>query len=217
VNGTGVWRWSLSGTDELSAERGRRLWRGLVHALAQPVQGEPLRVRPEHWLTPRGETVRVFATLQDAAFHPLAGAAVEGELRDEAGHARAIEFAPGSAGSYVASVDELPPGRYRVTARAARAGRELGRAASELAVDGWSLEEARTQPDGATLAAVARASGGRTANARGLPGWARTLETRNLSRARTESLRLWESPWAFALVVVALSVEWAWRRRRGLP
>ena len=59
VNGTGAWRWSLSGTDELSGERGRRLWRGLVHALAEPVQGEPLRVRPEHWLTPAGETVRV--------------------------------------------------------------------------------------------------------------------------------------------------------------
>jgi len=217
VNGTGVWRWSLSGTDELSAERGRRLWRGLVHALAQPVQGEPLRVRPEHWITPRGETVRVFATLQDAAFRPLAGATVEGELRDESGRARAIGFAPGSAGSYVASVDELPPGRYKVTARATRDGRDLGRGASELAVDAWSLEEARTQPDSATLAAVARASGGRMALAGGLPGWARTLETRNLSRARTDSLRLWESPWAFALVVLALSVEWAWRRRRGLP
>src|SRR5689334_4588344 len=80
VNGTGVWRWSLSGTDELSAERARRLWRGLVHALAQPVQAEPLRVRPERWVSPAGEQVRIFATLQDAAFRPVAGATVDGEL-----------------------------------------------------------------------------------------------------------------------------------------
>ena len=216
VNGTGVWRWSLSGTDELSGERGRRLWRGLVHALAEPVQGEPLRVRPERWLTSAGETARVFATLQDEAFRPVAGATVEGELRDAAGRTRAITYAPGSAGSYVANLEDLPPGRYRVTARATRGGRELGRAASELGIDRWSLEQSRTLPDSAALAAVARASGGRVMRAKDL-GHGAPLEMRGLARSRTRSLRLWESPWVFAVIVSALSLEWAWRRRRGLP
>jgi len=40
---------------------------------------------------------------------------------------------------------------------------------------------------------------------------------RALARTRTESTRLWESPWVFAVVVGLLSLEWAWRRRRGLP
>src|SRR5206468_1574471 len=31
VNGTGFWRWSLSAHDALAADRGRLLWRGLVH------------------------------------------------------------------------------------------------------------------------------------------------------------------------------------------
>src|SRR2546422_81282 len=43
VNGSGLWRWSLSGHDDLSEERGRRLWRRIIHWLAEPVQGEPLR------------------------------------------------------------------------------------------------------------------------------------------------------------------------------
>jgi hypothetical protein len=30
-------------------------------------------------------------------------------------------------------------------------------------------------------------------------------------------VRLWESPWLFAVVVGMLGLEWAWRRRRGLP
>ena len=84
-------------------------------------------------------------------------------------------------------------------------------------VDRWSLEEARTLPDSATLAAVARVSGGRVTPASGAGRWARGLPTRVLARSRTESVRLWESPWVFALVVGALSLEWAWRRRRGLP
>ncbi|HVP15393.1 MAG TPA: hypothetical protein VMS88_07600, partial [Terriglobales bacterium] len=57
VNGTGIWRWSLSGADELTAERGRTLWRRLCHWLAEPVQAEPLRVRPERWLAAGGEPV----------------------------------------------------------------------------------------------------------------------------------------------------------------
>jgi len=37
VNGTGLWRWSFAGTDELAGERGRRLWRRTVRWLAEPV------------------------------------------------------------------------------------------------------------------------------------------------------------------------------------
>ena len=44
----------------------------------------------------------------------------------------------------------------------------------------------------------------------------RSLDLRSLVRQRTTSTRLWESPWLFALVVAMLSVEWGWRRRRGL-
>jgi hypothetical protein len=217
VNGTGMWRWSLSGADELTAERGRALWRRLLVWLAEPAQGEPLRVRPERWLTPAGEPVRLFATLQDAAFRPVADAAVDGELRDAAGHMRRIAFEPREAGNYVATLDQLPPGRYSLSARAQRGGREVGRSATELAVDRWSLELARTQPDSASLAAMARASGGKATAAGDVERWARSLSARTLAGGRTDSLKLWESPWIFALIIGCLALEWFLRRRRGLP
>jgi hypothetical protein len=217
VNGTGLWRWSLAGLDEFSGDRGRRLWRRVIRWLAEPVQGEPLRVKPEQWLAARGEPVRLLASLQDREFRPLAGAQVEGEVEDVAGRHRRITFAPREAGSYEATVADLPPGRYRVRARATRSGQELGSSTSEFAVDRWSLEEARTDPDSATLAAVAAAGGGRLVSASDRGRAIRALPIRALAHAHTESLRLWESPWLFAVVVGALSLEWAWRRRRGLP
>jgi hypothetical protein len=217
LNGGGTWRWSLAQHDDLSPERGRRLWRHVVRWLAEPVQGEPLRVKPERWLFTGGEPARLFATLQDEAFKPVAGAEVEGDLAGPRGATRRVRFEPGAAGSYVATLDDLPPGRYRLTARATLGGRELGRASCELAMDRWSLEEARTLPDSATLAAVANATGGRVTPVGEAARWARRLETRALARGRSESARLWESPWVFAVVIGALSVEWAWRRRRGLP
>lgn len=217
VNGTGLWRWSLSGHDDLSAERGRRLWRRLVRWLAEPVQGEPLRVKPERWLTPRGEPVRLFASLQGADFTPVAGAKLEGEAQDAAGRVSRLVFAPRAAGSYEATLEDPAPGRYRVTVRAVKGGTELGRATSEFAVDRWSLEEARAEPDSTTLAAIAAASGGRMTTAAAAAGWSRSLSSRAIARTRSDSLRLWESPWVFAVVVGLLSLEWAWRRRRGLP
>jgi hypothetical protein len=217
VNGTGLWRWSLSGHDELTAERYRRLWRGIVRWLAEPVQGEPLRVRPERWLATAGEPVRLFATLQDSQFRPVSGATVTGDVIDANGRARSIEFAPGAAGAYAATLEDLAPGRYRVSARASRSGSDLGRAASDFAVDRWSLEEARTLPDSGALASLATATEGRVTGAAQVGRWARSLESRALARGRTESTRLWESPWLFGIIVGALSLEWAWRRRRGLP
>ena len=217
VNGTGLWRWSLTGLDELSGDRGKRLWRRLVRWLAAPVQGEPLRVRPERWLTARGEAVRLLASLQDSEFRPVGGATIDGQIEDSAGRRFAARFGAREAGSYVVSIPDLGPGRYRLSAHATQAGRDLGSASSEFAVDRWSLEESRTEPDSSTLAAVAAASGGRVANAVGDVRGIRSLPVRVLARSRTESIRLWESPWVFALVVGALSIEWAWRRRRGLP
>src|SRR6185503_5650295 len=93
-------------------------------------------------------------------FKPVAGAALEGEIQDANGRTTKLSFTPRAAGSYEAVVDDPPPGRYRISARASRAGTELGRATSEFAVDRWSLEEARAEPDSATLAAIAAASGG---------------------------------------------------------
>jgi len=217
VNGTGTWRWSLSGDDELTAERARRLWRGLVHWLAEPVQGEPLRVRPERWLTAGGEPVRLLATLQDDAFRPVAGGTVDAQVTGPDGRARTVRFVAGAAGSYTAALDGLAPGRYRVAATASRAGRSLGRSSAEFAVDRWSLEEARALPDSATLAAVAQATGGRMGHATDLAAWSRGLRAAGAVRTRSTAVRLWESPYVFAAIVGLLSLEWIWRRRRGLP
>ena len=217
VYGTGLWRWALSPQDDGGEARSRALWRRLARWLAEPVQGEALRVRPDRWLATAGEPVRLLATLQDPAFRPVSGAELTGELTAAGGQRRALTFRAGGSGSYEAVVEDLPPGRYRVSARAVRGGAELGRATTELAVDRWSLEEAHSSPDSLGLAQMAAESGGRSTGAGSIGRWAASLPTRELARGRRETRRLWESPWVFGAIVGALSIEWAWRRRRGLP
>jgi hypothetical protein len=117
----------------------------------------------------------------------------------------------------VAELRGLPPGRYTVSARAASSGRTLGTARTEIAVDAWSLEAARTEPDSSMLATMATAGNGAWVRAENVERWARGVSPARLGRERTVSTRLWESPWLFACVVGLLGIEWAWRRRRGLP
>lgn len=216
LNGTGYWRWSLSANDDQAGERAKKLWRRIVRWLSEPVQGEPLRVQPERWLSAGGERVRLLASLQDDAFAPVAGATLTGSATDGAGHSRDLVFTAGEAGAYTASLDGLPAGQWQVNVRAEKSGREAGRARSEFAVDRWSLEALRAEPDSATLAAVANASGGSATLAADARRWAGAIETRSLTRRRTTSTRLWESPWLFAAIVTLLSAEWIARRRRGL-
>ncbi len=216
VNGNGLWRWSLAGGDELAAERARRLWRRTVRWLAEPVQAEPLRVTPERRLVAGGEPVRLDALLQDAAFKPLSGAELRGEITGPAGALKRFVFAAGGAGSYNVSLPSPGPGRWQVSVRATLDGREVGRARNEFVVDRWTLEALRPQPDSATMAAIAGASGGRSGRADEAAAWARALDPHALVRPQRVSTRLWESPWLFAAIVALLSLEWMWRRRRGL-
>src|SRR5262245_55533438 len=197
VNGTGLWRWSLTGTDELAGERGRRLWRKTVRWLSEPVQGEPLRVTAERRLVPGGEPVRLDALLQDAQFRAVSGADVRGDMTTPGGALRRFSFAPGGPGAYTAIFPSPGPGRWQVSVRAIKDGRELGRARSEFAVDRWTLEALRTHPDSAAMAAIATVSGGRFGKASAAAAWARGLDMRQLVRDRTASARLWESPWLF--------------------
>ena len=102
---------------------------------AEPVQGEPLRVTPERRLVAGGEDVTLDAILQDATFKPLSGADVRGEITGPGGALQRFVFAPGGAGAYRATVPSPGEGRWQVSVRATRDGREVGRARNEFVVE----------------------------------------------------------------------------------
>lgn len=69
-----------------------------------------------------GAGALVFVTLQDRRGRPLDGAVIEGELQRPASDRldRALTFEQSGAGLYVAHLDDLPGGRWRLRARAGR-------------------------------------------------------------------------------------------------
>lgn len=226
VNGAGLWRWGMSGIEPLAPERYRRFWAQALRHLSEPLQTEPLRVAAERPLVGRGEPVRITASLQDASFRPVAGATVSArveQIEDERGRAPARPLERDEAltevaeGSYGASLDALPPGRYRLEARARHRATGESRAQAEFVVDAWTPEALAVRPDRASLARMAAASGGVTVESGGLDEIAGELGEVVSRPARWRELRLWEAPLAYLLLLGLLAGEWWHRRRRGLP
>ncbi len=214
MNGASTFRWGFSGNDLEAAARYERLWGNLLRAFSEPAQTEPLRLVPERPLVTRGEPVRLAATLQDAAFRPIAEARVTARVSGPA--PREVVLESRGQGAYSTVLDNLPPGRYTVSATATLNGRNTGAASAEFWVDAQSIEWQDVAPDPGLLAQVAQASGGRSVPPGKEGELAPALVAARPRAGRDASVRLWESPIVFALLASVLSAEWWIRRRRGL-
>ena len=214
LNGGGTYRWGFSGNDNEASRRYERLWGNVLRAMGEPAQTEPLRLVPERPLVARGEPVNLSAALQDAAFRPLDGARVETKVTGPVTRTLAL---PGSGqGGYGGSLEGLPPGRYEASATATLKGRVVGSARATFWVDPQSAEWQDTAPDPGLLAAVARGSGGVSVTKGREGSIAPALAAARPRTGKERAVRLWESPYVFALATALLTTEWWMRRRRGL-
>jgi hypothetical protein len=226
VNGGGLWRWGFSGSDRSAPQRYRRLWANALRALAEPTQTEPLRVTTDRPLLARGQDVGVTASLQDAGFQPVSGAEVEARWVAISGldggaapdiEGTAVSLVDQGDGSYAGSRPPLPPGRYRVQARARQGGRVVADASSEFVVDTWSPEVQSVEPDRSTLERMAQVSDGRVVGSDSVDELARAIVSADARPSSWREYRLWENPLFYLLILGFLSTEWWFRRRRGLP
>jgi hypothetical protein len=165
-----------------------------------------------------GDAVSVDVEARDAAFAPVADAAVEATLTQPGGATEAVKLrhADPAGGRYTAAFTPDQPGLYRIHAEARRGTTLLGAADRWMYVGGADREFADPRLNEGFLRRIARNSGGRyvrAAEAARVPAW---LEATVPQNAAPERRDLWHQPWAFALVVVLLSAEWTLRRRWGL-
>ena len=112
-------------------------------------------------------------------------------------------------------VEPTQRGVYRVTAVAERRASELGRADAAVLVGGADLELTDPRRQDAVLRRVAEASNGRFLDAARIDELVDALRA-NAVLAPPTVHDLWNTLWAFLLVVGVLSGEWGLRRQWGL-
>ena len=202
-----IWRWRY-GQGERYPER---FWVPLVRLLAREALANddaravlavsPARVAP-------GESVLVSVRFRDEETASMAPAMVPVEIRDASGAAIArIELArEGGEATAVFPADRLGPFRAVVNDPA------FGSSEAPFEVVRADDEMRRGDADHEALAVLAERSGGRVLDGEGLRGLPSLLPLRAREIDESVLRSIWDTPVAFAVLLVLLAAEWIGRR-----
>jgi uncharacterized membrane protein len=219
-----LWRWGFVAAAR-PGDDGRhytRFWENAMRWLIQDPDLRNLHVDSDAVEYVPGAPVRVAVRLLGRDYQPLAGGAVELELKRGADPARAERVANGATklsvgddGTATWDLGGLQPGVYRVSGRAQIAGRQIDASDIFLVRDGGT-ELDRPVGDPETLAALAKATNGTALGpVDTLPKDLAFDPPRIVRVDRRTDVELWSRPGLLILVVGLLGIEWLLRQRSG--
>lgn len=211
-----TWRWQmLLEADDMRFER---FWRQLTRWLAASA---PKRVNldlGEQRAVP-GEEMALKVNAYTEVFNPAGGAVIQGTITNPLGEAHEIVFQEDLAtpGTYTASFLPEAEGVFEVSVSGELDGEVIGQATRSFLARPSGREYYDATLKKPFLENLARTAGGfyhSPEEASDLPELLRSRRT-NTSIYRAEYL--WDMPLLFGMILMLLSAEWIYRRRKGLP
>jgi hypothetical protein len=212
--GEASWRWKMMAP---STDRSYEFfWRQAARWLSSSAP-EPVSIHVPDAPEP-GDAIAIDVEARDASFAPVPEASVDATLTLPGGLTQSIKLrhADPAGGRFTAALGPEQAGLYRIHAEARKGATVLGAADRWMYVGGADREFADPRLNEGFLRRIARDSGGRyarAADASNVPSWLQAIVPQNAAPERRD---LWHEPWAFALVIALLSLEWILRRRWGL-
>jgi uncharacterized membrane protein len=211
-----TWRWQML----LDAEdqRHERFWRQFVRWLAASAPGQVDLMLDDDRVAP-GDDVPLTVDVYNAQYQPLSNATVQGTVTDPLGNEETIAFRPdlGEAGSYTATLLPAEEGVYSLDIAAESEGVSIGQQSRSLLVRSTRQEYYDAVLQRPFLEQLAETAGGFYYAPDAADALAANLQGRRSSTSIFTVDYLWDMPFLFGLIVALLSIEWVWRRRRGLP
>ena len=212
-----TWRWQM--LLEADDERHERFWRQLARWLAASAPGRVEASIAADRYAP-GDEVEVRVDLFDASYGPVPDAVLSATLTDPAGTATNVTFRPdlGSSGSYTATLLPASDGVYYLDVAATTAdGESIGGDRESFLVTPSRKEYYDAVLKRSFLEHLATTAGGFYYAPENADEIAPNLRGRRTSTSIYTIDYLWDMPFLFGLVLVLLSAEWIFRRRKGLP
>ena len=214
LNAAGVYRWGLTASG-IAGRAGveAAFFGGICRWLAGGSEDHPVRIdAPE--ITPEGRPVPVRVTATTAggegAEARVTARAVGGGARP-AGKVEA-KLSPTAGGEFAGSLS-LGPGTYLLHGTVARGSRTVGSDSVRIAVGVAGIEFETLAADPASLRRLAESSGGISAPIDSAGAVLEKLRSPDLSRVRLAEIDLFHNPLLFLILIAALAMEWAMRRR----
>ncbi|MEJ2503852.1 MAG: hypothetical protein P8177_11175, partial [Gemmatimonadota bacterium] len=212
-----AWLWQMHADIPAEDETHERLWRQLLRWLVSGTPDRVVAAVPPEGAAP-GEAVELTARVRDDRYAPVNGATAVATVTAPSGATRDVplEWATARDGEYRGRYTPEEPGLHTVEVSARHEG---GSTESEPVIlrAGPSLDEYfGAGMRRATLERVAEETGGRFYTAADAANLAEDLAYSTRGVTVVEERELWDVPAAFLLVLVLISVDWRYRRRRGM-
>lgn len=218
--GYGLWRWKLLAPSTEPAQDAADEFVGrMVRWLTATEDERRIRVRPDREAFSSIEPPTFTGQVYDESLQPVSDADVEVIARGNGTTVSTI-LAPLGNGQYAGALPSLAPGDYNATAVVRSGGVVLGEDRGRFSVGGINVEFIETRLNRALLDGLAERTGGAVLTVGGLGSLVDLVrsspEFRETEVVRRSDLDLWSHPWALALVVLLLSIEWFLRKRTGM-
>jgi hypothetical protein len=211
------WIWQMHGDIPLEDQTHETLWRQLLRFLVSEVP-DPVAARVSTDRIEPGRPVTISAEVSDSGYLRLNGADVRATVVDPAGGERQVplRWTVRRDGEYEGTFVPPAAGLHEIRIEARQGDALLGTASAYVDAGDVGAEFFDAGVQEATLRRVADETGGRyytPATIRTLPEDVSFTES---GATVVEHRDLWDMPILLVLLLGFLSVEWAWRRRRGL-
>jgi uncharacterized membrane protein len=211
------WLWRMHADIPVEDETHERLWRQLLRWLTAETPDRVAAEVPPEPVGP-GQSVEIRGAIRDARFGGVNGADVRATVTAPSGATREVplQWAVTGDGEYRGSfvADEVGFHSVAVTARQDTA--ELTAAPVPVRVAPSTEEYFGAHMRRGTLERVAEETGGRFYSAADVANLPEDIAYTARGVTVVEELELWDAPAGFLLLLTLLTVEWAYRRRRGL-
>ncbi len=211
-----TWRWQM----KLEAEdtRHERFWQQLARWMAAEAPNRVNIDMGQARFAPDQEipmTVNVYG----AAYRPLGGAEVRGLLTDPFGGVRQLRFEEEltAEGTYTAPYVPLDNGVYELEVVAETEAGEIGSHTRSFLVRPSNKEFYDATLKRTFLEGLVTANDGYYYEPSEVDAMPVNLRSRRTSTSIFRAEYLWDMPLLFGLVILLLSIEWMYRRRKGLP
>jgi uncharacterized membrane protein len=211
------WRWQMHADVAVDDPSHETFWRQMLRQLVSGAGG-PVSATLSAGLVPRGAAVTIRADVSDETFIRVNDAVVTATIRKPNGEAQdvALHWTVDKDGEYTGEFRPDLRGSYEVRVTARRAGKTLGEDQAHVRVDDLPVEFRGAEMKSDLLRRIAGETGGRFYTPKNAAQVAEDLSYSPKTASVVDEKELWDMPALFLGILMCLSVEWSYRKYRGL-
>jgi hypothetical protein len=211
------WRWQMHADVAVEDASHETFWRQMLRQLVTSVGG-PVSATPSAGLVAPGTTVTIRADVSDETFIRANDAVTTAQVLKPNGDVQEVplHWTVDKDGEYTAEIRPEEKGVYEIRVSARKAGKLLGEDVAHVRVEDVQIEFRGAEMKAELLRRVAAETGGRFYTRDTVKSLSEDLTYSPSTASVVDEKELWDMPALFLGILLCLSIEWSWRKFRGL-